>query len=95
MKKYMVVKTETLEKILNCFTEKDELDQFMLELHILIDEINFSNMLIIRSVEDSEEGTVLLLKQLFLLSVFFKKNIEVLKSIMQVVEYREVTEEKK
>lgn len=95
MKKYLVVKTENLQKILNCFANQEEFENFAGELAGMIDEIIFSGHVAQRNIENTEFVTLMALKQFFIFGVFCQQNIELIHEMIKVIEYTEVTEEEK
>lgn len=87
----MVVKVRTLENILKCFANEDEFEEFYTAMHLMIQEISFTNQLAARSLSDEETYKTLVVKEIFLLGVFVKEHIEQLRDIINKVEFSEVS----
>lgn len=91
MKKYMFVKTETLEKLVDCFASAEEMQNFIQDLHTLMHEIHYSSLSAVR--EGTEHFSLITsFKQIIQTSIFFKDNIEILQQTMRCIEFREATE---
>ncbi len=93
MKRYMIVKRESLKKMLDCFSSEEEFVAFSDELSALVQEITFAGTLALRNQEDQELVTTMALKQHFVLALFCKQNIEIIHELIKAVEYTEVTEQ--
>ena len=91
--KYMVVKTEILQKIAGCFASLDEFNEFTSNLQALIKELQFGNQLIERHLDNVDVITVSLLKQIFLFGVFCRQNMDVVKEIVNYVDFEEISKE--
>lgn len=91
--KYMVVKSEILQKIAASFSTAEEFLQFASTLQSLVKELEFGNQLIERNIEDENIVNVSILKQIFLFGVFCRANMDVVKEIVNVVEFKEISKE--
>lgn len=92
MKKYNLVHAESLKKLAGCFTSHEELCEFLEQLRGICDEIEFSDHLMRRNISDLSSLRVLMLKKLFMFTLFCKQNIEVLHDLVNKIEYTEITE---
>lgn len=95
MKKYMVVKTEILEKILRCFANQEEFETFAGEFGGMIEEVVFAGQVANRNIEDKELVNLMTVKQIFLLGLFCQQNLDVIHDLVSIIEYTEITEEQK
>ena len=95
MKKNFLVKTESLKKILDCFSDHDEFREFASDLSGMIDEIIFAGHLAHRNIENDEFVIIMALKQFFVFGLFCQQNVEIIHQLINVVEYTEITEEEK
>jgi hypothetical protein len=93
MKKHMVVKKECLSRILDCFSSREEFDDFLHMFYTLVREVTFANECARRDIENEEYAKIIMLKQLFVLGLFCKSNIEILRELIQAIEYDELTNE--
>lgn len=91
-KRYYIVKTETLVKLLRCFSSQEEFHQFLHHLNSLSKEMNFIDQVIERNPDNDEAIAMLDCKKLFILSVLIKENIELIHEMIKVVEYKEKSE---
>jgi hypothetical protein len=89
------VKTESLKKILDCFTNQEEFHNFAQDLAGVIDEIVFTGHVAHRNLDHDEFVTLMALKQFFVFGLFCQQNIEVIHELIKVIEYTEVTEDEK
>jgi len=94
MKKRIVVTSDTLQRMTDCFTSHEELNAFLGDLTGLADEITFTNQLICRHLQDSDNRMALILtmKRVVLFAIMCKENIEVIHDLLGVIEYKEITE---
>jgi hypothetical protein len=95
MKKYLVVKADMLNKILDCFSSEQEFMDFGNELGVMIEEIVFASQLAGRNLEDKAFQNEVVLKQYFLLGLFLRNNIDTIHDLVRVIDYEEITEEDK
>lgn len=95
MKKYMMVKTKSLQNMLDCFVSGEEFTDFTDELSAAIEEIIFASQLANRNTENQDFSTMMVMKQLFVLGLFCKKNIELIHQLIRAIEYKEITKEEK
>lgn len=93
MKKLIVIKTTDIVKVMNCFVDHEELQDFYNQLMTLVSEIEQTHDKMMRVDESS--SLLLLAKQLFVMSIFCKENIEIIKQLIGEVKYQEITEEEK
>ena len=95
MKKYLIVKNETLTALLDCFSSQEEFYDFGYDLSLLIEEIIFTGAVARREQENTEQVKLLAVKQFFLLAMFCRENMDLIKDLVNVVEYTEISEEEK
>lgn len=95
MKKFLMVKTECLENILKCFADQEEFVTFSQQLSSAVDEITFASQVANRAIDNENLYTIMSLKQLFIIALLFKNNIELIHQMIRVVDYLEITEEDK
>lgn len=95
MKKYMYVTNETLAKIMSCFANREELNEFAMSLSITVDEITYAASQAIREEPGTERFHSLIAKQYFHMALFCRKNIDVIHELIKAVDYSEITEEEK
>ncbi len=93
MKKYILVKPESLKKILDSFANQEEFQEFTESLSSTIDEILFTSQLASRNKEDHETYTVLCVKTLFILGLFCQQNMDIIHQIVNAIEYTDITKE--
>ncbi len=94
MSHFMITK-ESLEKMIGCFASSEEFDKFNEELAASIDEVLFTQMIRNRKTDDTEMQTALTLKQIFIMIVFFRNNVEVLLDLIRCIDYKEISSEEK
>lgn len=93
MKTYMVVKTETLQKMYDSFAGVEEYTDFIMDLMSLSGEISFANEFNRRTEPTDLQVGVNMAKMLLSFSLFCRGNIEVIKELIRLVEYEVVQEE--
>lgn len=91
MKKYMLVTPEDLMRLGKCFSDEEEIRGFILKLDDLTKELEF-NTQIFRRV-DQNVGPIILLKQIFIFSLFCREHIELLHELIHKLHAEEITEE--
>lgn len=91
----MIVKREVLQKLLECFADQEEFIQFSADLNGMINEILFAGQLAYRNIDNEDYVRLMVIKQFFVLGVFFKENVELLHEMMKSIEFREVTQKEK
>ena len=91
MKKYMVVTSETLTNLGKCFSTIEELETFVLHLDELGKEIMFSTIL--RNKVGKDNLTYVVLKQISILALFCRENMELMQQLVNRVEYKEISED--
>lgn len=91
MKKHIIVKREALENMLNCFVDQEEFQNFSRDLCGMIEEIITSHAAASGNRDDEELVTALALKQLLVVGIFFRNNIELLHELVKAIEYHEVS----
>lgn len=92
MKKHVIITTESLVKLSQCFSDPEEVQTFIQQMGDVIDEIHFYSQLRLRS-ETEEEGIVALLKQVCVFSMFCREHFELIHQLISIVEFRDLTEE--
>lgn len=85
-----LVNQDSLIKLSQCFSA-EELETFINDLSNLTEEIAFTSILMKRV--DDENAANLLLKQLCIVTIFFRENVELLHEMIKSLEYRPLTEE--
>ncbi len=95
MKKYLLVTTDTLENIMNCFCDDDEFAGFTGDLSSMIGEVIYTGQKALRESDDEEFVSLMQLKQVFLFAMFCRDYIEVIHDLVNVAEYSEITQEQK
>lgn len=88
-KKVRVISKETLNKLLQCFSEPSEMGDFCLNMNILSYQIAASSQV---GVSSEEEAVILGLRQIAHFANFCQQNIEVVRDLIQVCSVEEFTE---
>lgn len=81
MKKFLVVSAETLDKLINNFTDMEELESFTDNMADMAKELMFLNELH-RRIPSPEEAKIVLMKQVALYTLFTREYIELVQSLM-------------
>lgn len=95
MNRYMVVKTEDLLKLLECFSTQAEFTEFGEGLACTIDEIVFTGNVVARNMDKKEFVSLMTMKQIFIFALFCRDNMDTIHDLVSKIEYEEVTEEVK
>ncbi len=90
MKSYRIVKIETIEKMMACFSSESEYQEFGLNLNQLAQELQYLGLIMVR---DSEKISQMLAKQTFNFAMFCRDNIELIQELVKSVNYSVVSEE--
>lgn len=91
MKNYMMVSKEELWGLLEAFTGQEEAEQFTSDLIGYVNECYF-NLLMVPRV-DKESADILLLKNLLMLTLFYRDNIEIIQQLIMCLKGERVTQE--
>lgn len=94
-KRYLLVTKETLQKIASCFASGEEMVDFARQFSDLIEEVLFSAQLAKRSGFNDDYSKLMVMKQMFMIGVFFRDNLEVLHQFIQAINYTEITKEER
>ena len=95
MKTFIVVKGETLEKMLDAFANQQEYTDFILGLIEISEEIGFANGFVKRAGDDNLLSGVNLAKILVMFSSFCRSNMEIIQELVRQIEFEIVQEEGK
>jgi len=91
MKNYLMVSREDLVKLLDGFTDIQEMDTFVRRMSDLIDEMLFTSLMVKRVDEASAD--TLFLKNLCLFACFCRENIEVIHHLIRNLNTKSVSED--
>lgn len=89
----MLVSGETLIKIMQCFSDQEEFVYFASELNGFLNEMNNCLESIKENPNDLGLSVLMMLRQVFYLSVFNKNNIEIIHQIIGKIEYTTITDD--
>ena len=89
MKKFRLVKSETLHNMLARFTDDKEYQEFGLGLNQLGQELQYLGL---KMVREPEKLAMALAKQTFCFAMFCRDNIELIQDLVGTVEYDNVSE---
>lgn len=87
MSDFFVVNRQTMENILDCFSDTEEFIEFAEDMTAMITEILKCGNQICKHEGNDEVCEEMVLKQLFMLSLFFRRNFDVIKELVRVVDY--------
>lgn len=93
--KYMIVDKECFLNMYNCFVDSDEFIQFHEHFNSFINEMNYSDQVSKRDINNTSLLTNILMKKVFLFSLFCRDNMELINSLIKHIKFEEVTEEEK
>lgn len=93
MKSYMIVKTETLEKMLDSFSNAEEYRDFVGDLMAMSGEINFAQEFNRRMEATDLQVGVNMAKMLLSFVIFCRGNIEIIQDLIRVIEFEIVEKE--
>jgi hypothetical protein len=93
MKRHLLVKVSDLLKLPACFSDADEWKDFIAQVAGLISEMNYIDNLAIRNQNDEDYIYLLALKQLFILTLFYRDNIEAIQAMTKTLKFLEISEE--
>lgn len=88
MNKYFNVKGECLKKMYDCFIDDEEYVLFYKEMHAMMEEVSYINQTAFRNREDTDFVTLKTIHQVFLITVFYKENIELFRSLLSSLDYK-------
>jgi len=91
MKQFKVVTPEIISKIDKCFASQQEAEEFMLDFHHLISELDYITRTLPKA--DKRCGTMLMFKQLCQFSLFCREYSEIIQNLLRTVNYELLTEE--
>lgn len=91
MKIYRVLKKECFGKLESCFTSHEEIEEFDLAMRMMGDEMHFLTMLRMRAKIDGKREA--LMKQYATMVLFYREYFELLRNIISVLEFEEMTED--
>src|SRR5260221_7968371 len=93
MKKMVTVTPETLNKIIEVFSDNAEYTEFIITLMSLCNEISFAQAIFQRTTGD--EAGIALAKVMVMFSSFCRMNMEVVQQLVRAVEFEivEVTDD--
>lgn len=92
-KTHVVVDSESLKKLLNCFADTEEFHEFMGSVVSLIQEITFSLALQERSRSERQVLDYQTAKQIFIISMFLRENYDLIQNLVHAVNYKLVTKD--
>lgn len=93
MKQYIMITTETLERMVNSFTDEEEYSAFVVDLLGVCAEINFANEYMKRHQESTDLLGVAMAKAIVMFSSFARDNIEAIRGLVATVDFQTVTVE--
>lgn len=93
MKTYLIVKPETIEKMLKAFADVEEYSEFMSGLIGMSDEISFADAYNKRAEDTDINVSINMAKVLLMFTTFCRGNIEVIQELIRNVEFELVQQE--
>lgn len=91
MNNYRVISDEIVMNMATCFSGSEELRTFVLEIEKFMQEINFMSLLRLRIEDEHIMHTIM--REVCLITLFFRNHIEVLQQLMMKLETRDATPE--
>lgn len=91
MKKYKVITQGTINKIATCFTDKNEIVEFVQAMDFLAEELVFSRQY--RERSSNEESTMQLAVQIIAFTDFCRERMDMLNQLVGSLSFEEMTEE--
>ncbi len=91
MKKYKVITVETIQKISNCFTDTDEVIDFVKSMDILAEEIVFAKQYMQRTSGDLSAAQLAI--QIIAFTDFCRERMDMLNQLVRSLDFQEMTEE--
>lgn len=91
MKNYMMISPECLVKLSNCFSSPEEVATFLNHTADLVEELLFQGQLAKRV--DEESNVTIVMKQICILTIFFREHMELIHQLIANLEYKPISEE--
>jgi len=91
--KIKVISKETLEKIVRCFTDGEELGKYASELNAMCANIAFAGMSNVITNQPEEQTTVLILRQIACFVGFLQEFVEINRELIKVCQVEAFTKE--
>jgi hypothetical protein len=91
MKKYQLIDSETLGKMFNVFSGKDEFNQFICHIDSLVNELLF--LMLLRGKVSEQECINVVMKQVCVISVFSREHIELIHDLVNKIDSKEISED--
>ena len=91
MKRYMLITTQTLSKIGQCFSDPQEIETFLLQLEELSSEIVFTTAM--RQRVSDEDVAALILKETAMFTIFCRNHIELIQELVKNLDCQEISED--
>lgn len=92
MKKYLHISMDTVDKVCDCFCDDAEMMNFVSSIDSLSNELSYIVESGKRARDDALRGG-LAIKEICVLALFFRENIELVNQIVNTMHLEEVTEE--
>jgi|SRR5690242_19887379 len=90
MDKYNMVTKETLEKLMKCFTDTEEMQKFISHMDATTNELNFCMLL--RGKVDDDSAFVTILKQVILFTLFCREHLELIHELVRNIDVKEISD---
>jgi hypothetical protein len=91
LKKYMLVTTQTLEKLADCFSGADEYAAFSVDMEELTSELTFCLESRKRAAES--QSAYLTLRQFCVFALFCREHMELIHQLIRNLDCEEISEE--
>lgn len=87
----MIMKKESLRKLADAFSNFEETQTFMNDVFNLTEELHFTQLMV--KHVDGENVTNLFLKQICIITIFFREHMELIREFIQRLEFQNISEE--
>jgi hypothetical protein len=91
MKKHIVITPKSVENMINCFAEVEELPKFLSQLMDMAEEVVF--LCQVGKRVDSSEMSSIAVKQITMLALFVREHIELIQQLTNCVDAKYMTQE--
>ena len=88
---YKMVEGKALKEMHACFSNEEEFSEFITELDIISREIQFLSMF--RDRVDNSEALLVYMKQICVITIFYKNNMELIREFINKLEHRDIDED--
>lgn len=95
MSDFQLIEKKTLESLLNCFTDTEDLKDFLTDLIIMVGNLNDIQAASYKVEEYKDDMTILVASILLEVSVFCRNNYDLIRDLASKVNVKEITREEK